>query len=44
MTAIAFKEMKKNLTFDNEQILQFMKLNLIKDYNQGRLAMKLELS
>ena len=44
MTAYAFKEMKQNLTFENEQILQFMKTNLIKDYDTGRLAIKLELS
>jgi hypothetical protein len=44
MTAYALKEMKQNLTFENEQILQFMKTNLIKDYDTGRLAIKLELS
>lgn len=36
--AESFAEMKKNLTFDNAQILEYLKVNLIKDYPEGRMA------
>ena len=39
--AEAFADMKKNLTFDNEQIINYLKINLIKDYPEGKMAIQL---
>ena len=41
--AESFAQMKKNLTFDNTQILEYLKVNLIKDYPVGRMAIELDL-
>ena len=41
--AESFAVMKQNLTFDNAQILDYLKTNLIKDYPEGRMAIQLDL-
>lgn len=41
--AESFAQMKENLTFDNSQIIEYLKINLIKDYPEGRMAIQLDL-
>jgi len=41
--ADAFGYMKTNLTFGTDEILSYLKHNLIKDYPDGKLAMSLDL-
>ena len=42
MQTDSFKLMKTDLTFTNDEIMEYLKKNLIKDYNGGRMAMVLE--
>ena len=42
MQTDSFKIMKTDLTFTNDEIMEYLKKNLIKDYNGGRMAMVLE--
>lgn len=42
MQVSAFKVMKTDLTFDNNEIMEYLKKNLIKDYGGGRLALVLD--
>ena len=37
-TATKIAEMKQVLGFENDQILEFMKLSLIKDYEAGKIV------
>lgn len=39
----AYKEMMANLTFSNTDVISYMKNNLIKDYDNGKIAMQLDL-
>jgi len=39
----AYKLMKANLTFDNDQILKYLQNSLVKDYNNGKIAMSIDL-
>jgi len=39
----AYKEMMANLTFTTDDIMTYMKHNLIKDYGAGKVAMSLDL-
>jgi len=41
--AESFAEMKTKLTFDNTQVLEYLKVSLIKDYPEGRMAIALDL-
>jgi hypothetical protein len=41
--AESFAVMKKDLNFDNTQIIEYLKVNLIKDYPEGRMAIALDL-
>ena len=38
----SFKEMKANLSFTNDDILTYLKTNLIKDYTDSKMIMSLE--
>lgn len=34
--------MKQTLGVDNAQVIQYMKNNMLRDYNKGRVAMQLD--
>jgi hypothetical protein len=34
--------MKTDLNFDNDQVMEYLKKNLIKDYGSGRIALVLD--
>ena len=38
----SFKEMKANLSFSNDDILSYLKTNLIKDYTDSKMIINLE--
>ena len=40
--AEAITEMKTTLGFDNDQVIQYMKNNMLRDYSKGRVAMQLD--
>lgn len=42
--ADAFQWMKANLTFENTEILSYLKNNLIKDYAEGKMLMQLDMT
>lgn len=42
MQTDSFKKMKTDLTFTNDQVMEYLKKNLIRDYAGGRMAMVLE--
>jgi hypothetical protein len=39
----AYKFMKANLTFDNDQIIKYLQNSLVKDYNSGKITINTEL-
>ena len=41
--ADAFKYMKANLTFGTDEILGYLKNNLVKDYTEGKIAMSMDM-
>lgn len=41
MQAASFKDMKSQLSFDNDQLLQYLKTNLIKDYSDSKMIINL---
>jgi len=42
MQTDSFKIMKTDLSFTNNEIMEYLKKNLIKDYASGRIALVLE--
>jgi hypothetical protein len=42
MQTTSFKKMKTDLNFDNDQVMEYLKKNLIKDYGSGRIALVLD--
>jgi len=39
----AYKGMKANLTFENDQIMKYLQNSLIKDYNNGKITVGVDL-
>lgn len=39
----AYKYMKANLTFENDQINSYLQNSLVKDYNTGKMTIKIDL-